>query len=113
MRGTKGRFPARPEVIAAGYGRESTQGDGEVIELECGITVYPARSAGGRWRAVRHEVGVRQQCEAASPEKLAPKLEKIAERLPADAPNLRRSGSDLIAHYLDPGPSAGPRSMVT
>jgi hypothetical protein len=42
-----------------------------VIELECGITVYPAREEQGRWRAVWHENGVRQQCEAASEEKLA------------------------------------------
>ena len=77
-------------------------GGGEVIELECGITVYPARSEGGRWRAVWYEAGERQQCEAATEEKLAPKLEKIAERLQADAPNMRRPGADLIAHYLDP-----------
>jgi len=35
-------------------------------------------------------------------EKLAVKLEKVAERLRADAPNMRRPGADLIAHYLDP-----------
>ena len=74
---------------------------GEVIELECGITVYPARSEGGRWRAVWYEAGERQQCEAATEGKLAPKLEKVAERLKADAPNMRRPGADLIAHYLD------------
>lgn len=28
-------------------------------------------------------------------------LEKITERLEADAPNMRRLGADLIAHYLD------------
>jgi hypothetical protein len=42
---------ARAKVLATGTERESTRGDGEVIELECGITVYPARSEGGRWRA--------------------------------------------------------------
>jgi integrase len=47
-------------------------------------------------------VGVRQQCEAPSEEKLAPKLVKITERLQADAPNMRRPGADLIAHFLDP-----------
>ena len=72
-----------------------------MIELECGITVYPARSEGGRWRAVWNEAGERQQCEAATEAKLAPKLEKVAERLQADAPNMRRPGADLIAHYLD------------
>ena len=73
-----------------------------MIELECGITVYPARYEGGRWRAVWHEDGERQQCEAATEEKLAPKLEKVAERLQADAPNMRKPGADLIAHYLNP-----------
>ena len=73
-----------------------------MIELECGVTVYPARSEGGRWRAVWYEAGARQQCEAATEAKLAPKLEKIVERLQADAPNMRRPGADLIAHYLDP-----------
>ena len=43
----------------------------------------------------------RQQCEAATEAKLAPKLEKVAERLQADAPDMRRPGADLIAHYLD------------
>ena len=72
-----------------------------MIELECGITVYPAREEQGRWRAVWHENGERQQCEAASEERLAAKLEKVAERLQADAPKMRRPGSDLIAHDLD------------
>ena len=67
---------------------------GEVIELECGITVYPARSERARWRAVWYEAGVRQQCEAATEEKLAPKLEKVAERLQADAPNMRLPGAN-------------------
>jgi hypothetical protein len=34
--------------------------------------------------------------------KLAPKLEKVTVRLRADAPNMRRPGADLIAHYLNP-----------
>ena len=54
-------------------GRAATSGDGEVIELECGITVYPARCEGGRWRAVWHEDGQRQQCEAATEDKLTAK----------------------------------------
>ena len=64
--------------------------------------MYPARSEGGRWRAVWHEAGERQQCEASSEEKLGPKLTKVAERLRADAPNMRKPGAALIAHYLDP-----------
>ena len=64
--------------------------------------MYPAREDHGRWRAVWHEDGERQQCEAASEEKLAARLEKVTERLAADAPNMKRPGADLIAHYLGP-----------
>jgi hypothetical protein len=64
--------------------------------------VYPARSEGGRWRAVWYEAGEREQCEAATEGKLTPKLERVAERLKADAPKMRRPGAALIAHYLDP-----------
>jgi len=92
----------RASVLAVGTERSSSRGGGEVIELECGITVYPARSEGGRWRAVWCEAAERQQCEAATEAKLARKLEKVKVRLEADAPNMRRPGADLIAHYLDP-----------
>jgi len=73
-----------------------------VIELECGITVYPAREEQGRWRAVWYENGERQQCEAVSEEKLAAKLEKVTERLEADTPHMKLRGADLIAYYLSP-----------
>jgi integrase len=73
-----------------------------VIEMECGITVYPARAERGRWRAVWYENGQRQQCEAVTEDRLAAKLEKVAERLEADAPNMAKPGAALIAHYLDP-----------
>jgi hypothetical protein len=62
----------------------------------------PAREEPGRWRAVWHENGARQQCEAASEEKLAAKLAKVTERLEADAPNMTLRGADLIAFYLSP-----------
>ena len=94
--------PASRRVLANGTGRAATRGGGEVIELEYGITVYPAREEHGRWRAVWHESGERQQCEASSEEKLAARLEKVTERLAADAPNMTRPGADLIAWYLDP-----------
>ena len=55
-----------------------------VVELECGVSVYPAREPGGRWRAVWYEGGVRRQCEAVSEDRLAVKLEKVTERLTAD-----------------------------
>ena len=92
----------RSPVFATGSGRAAQRGSGEVIELECGVTVYPARAEGARWRAVWHEDGQRRQCEAPTEEKLAAKLEKVEIRLEADAPNMRRPGADLIAHYLDP-----------
>jgi integrase len=76
--------------------------DRPVIELEHGITVYPACREPGRWRAVWYEDGERQQCEAVTEDKLAGKLEKVTERLRADAPNMRRPGADLIAWYLNP-----------
>ena len=90
------------QVPSSGAGRPATRGSGEVIELGHGTTVYPARDERGRWRAVCHEAGRREQCEAATEEKLAAKLEKVRARLKADAPNMKRPGADLIAHYLDP-----------
>jgi hypothetical protein len=98
----KAPSPGRSRAPAGGTGRAATRGGGEVIELECGITVYPARSEGGRWRAVWYEAGERQQCEAPAQEKLTAKLEKVKIRLEADAPNMRKPGAALIAHYLDP-----------
>ena len=44
--------------------------------------MYPPREKGGRWRAVWHEDGERQQCESVSQEKLAAKLEKVGSGLP-------------------------------
>jgi integrase len=73
-----------------------------VIELEHGITVYPARFEGDRWRAVWYEDGERRQCEAVSEDRLAGKLGKVTERLAADAPRMGRSGAELIAWYLNP-----------
>jgi len=94
------RDPGRAR--SRGTGRPATRGGGEVIELEHGITVYPARGEHGRWRAVWPESGRREQCEAATEEKLAAKLEKVRARLAVDAPNMLKPGADLIAHYLDP-----------
>jgi hypothetical protein len=101
-RGKKTLSTGRSPVLASGNGRAATRGGGEVIELECGITVYPARSGGGRWRAVWYEAGERQQCEAATEERLAARLEKVKTRLEADAPDMNKPGAALIAHYLDP-----------
>jgi hypothetical protein len=57
---------------------------------EDGITVCPAREGQDRWRAVWHENGKRRQCEAVSQERLAATLEKVTERLAADAPDMER-----------------------
>jgi len=73
-----------------------------VVEVDGGITVYPARFTGDRWRAVWYENGERLQCEAVSEERLAPKVAKVAERLAADAPNMQAPGSELIAYFLCP-----------
>ena len=39
-------------MLASGTGRAATRGGRPVIELECRITVYPAREEQGRWRGV-------------------------------------------------------------
>jgi hypothetical protein len=70
------------------------------VELEWGVTVYPARFPGGRWRAVWYEGGRRRQCQAASEDRLAVMLEKITGRLAVGAANTERPGADLIAFYL-------------
>jgi hypothetical protein len=59
-RAEKASSAVRAKVLAGSTERAATRGDGEVIELECGITVYPARSESGRWRAVWHEDGERR-----------------------------------------------------
>jgi integrase len=101
-RKAKAARPAPGRVLANGTGRTATRGGGEVIELDYGITVYPDREEKGRWRAVWYEDGKRQQTEAGTGQKLAAKLEKVTERLEADAPNMKLPGAALIAHYLDP-----------
>ena len=76
------------------------------------MTVYPPQRDGEPWRAVWAEEGRRWFREAVTEEKLAGKLEKVIERLQADAPNMERPGADLIAWYLSPagGGSRGPAS---
>ncbi len=101
-RPAKAARPAPGRVLANGTGRTATRGGGEVVELDYGITVYPDREQKGRWRAVWYEDGKRQQCEAGTEQKLAAKLQKVTERLEADAPNMKLPGADLIRHYLDP-----------
>jgi integrase len=85
--------------------RSSTDGPADerlVVEVGWGVTVYPAREAGGRWRALWYEGGRRRQCESVSEYGLAGRLAPVLERLAADAAHTELSGADLVAHYLDP-----------
>ncbi len=97
------RAAAGSAAVVTGVPRPCTRAQGRVVmETAEGITVYPARSPGDRWRAVWYENGTRHQCQAASEARLVAKLEKVAERLTTDAPNLLRPAADLIAWYLSP-----------
>jgi hypothetical protein len=49
-----------------------------------------------------HRERQRRFRQGATEAKLAAKLEKVTERLRADAANMERPGADLIRHYLDP-----------
>jgi hypothetical protein len=87
----------------SGDARESVRQSGRpVIELDFGILVYPPEAGGEPWRAVFTENGQRRFRQGATEAKLAAKLEKVRERLQADAANMERPGADLIRHYLDP-----------
>src|SRR5260221_5208730 len=105
-----GPVGARPRRAVHGVGlvsgerREGTRGEGRVVvEVAGGITVYPARHPGDRWRAVWYENGQRRQCQSVTEAGLAARLEKVSVRLAAAAPGLERPGADLIAYYLSPG----------
>jgi hypothetical protein len=96
-----GRPAKGPRV--SGDARESVrQSARPVIEVECGILVYPPEAGGEPWRAVFTENGQRRYRQGATEALLAAKLEKVTERLRAGAPSMERPGADLIAHYLDP-----------
>jgi integrase len=99
----KSRASARSsEGRVSGAPRAATRGESEVLVVAGGITVYPARIEGDRWRAVWYEGGRRRQCESVTEAGLALKLAKVSERLACDAPNMELPGSELIAHYLSP-----------
>jgi hypothetical protein len=73
-----------------------------VVEVGGGVTVYPARRPGDRWRAVWYEDGRRRQCQASTEAGLVARVEKVTARLAADAPGLELPGAELIACYLSP-----------
>ena len=104
----------------SGEARESVrQSARPVIELDFGILVYPPEADGEPWRAVFTENGQRRYRQGATEAKLAEKLEKVRERLQADAASMERPGADLIRHYLDPtgyrrgtgGPASTPHTQ--
>ena len=80
--------------------------------------VPAARPAGSRGGRCSPRTGSGRFRQGATEAKLAAKLEKVTERLRADAANMERPGADLIAHYLDPDrlpgrASGGPASTPT
>jgi hypothetical protein len=72
-----------------------------VVEVGCGILVYPPEEAGEPWRATFTENGRRRFRQARTEAELAGKLARVTERLRAGATDMERPGADLIAHYLD------------
>ena len=95
--------PAPGVARVSGDTRPATRGAGRVVvEVGCGVVVYPAREPGGRWRATWYEGGRRRQCQAASEGRLAVRVEKITGRLAADAPGMEAPGAELVAFYLSP-----------
>ena len=114
--GRDGLCPApRPDGTRGAAGKRECGGPGqrpsgapapggrEIFATAEGITVYPPRAGGGRWRAVWYEPdGQRGQCQAVTEGRLTAKLEPVAERLAAEAPNTLRKKRELITHYLLP-----------
>jgi hypothetical protein len=99
-RGKADRSAKAPAYVSGDARQSVRHSDRPAIEVECGVTVYPGRWEGDRWRAAWYEGGVRRQCEAVTEHRLAVKLEKVLERLAAGAANMERPGADLIAFYL-------------
>jgi hypothetical protein len=98
---SRSRRPGRVSGLIAGELREGTRGEGRaVLELDNGVTVYPARFEGDPWRAVWYEDGRRRDRQDRTEAGLAEKLEKITVRLAVDAPGLESPGADLITYYL-------------
>jgi ADP-ribose pyrophosphatase YjhB (NUDIX family) len=87
-----------PAGGAAGAASSPAPGSREPVVTEQGITIYPARCEGDRWRAVWYEPdGSRGPCQSVSEHGLAAKLEKVTERL-APATTLTVRACCLILH---------------
>ena len=102
-RRAKAARPAPGRVLANGTGRAATRGGGEVIELELRHHRVPGPRgtrplAGGLVRG-RRAAAVR----GGEPRRSwPPSWRRSPSGWQADAPNMKRPGADLIAHYLDP-----------
>src|SRR5947209_6251162 len=70
----KAERPAKAPARVRGDARQSVRrSDRLVVELGCGVVVYPSRGEGGRWRAVWSEGGRRRYREAVTEAGLAAK----------------------------------------
>jgi integrase len=93
---------AREVTIVTSPGSKDAFSARRVIDMGCGVTVYPPETDGEPWRAVWVENGRRRFRQAATEARLAAKLAVVTGRLKANAPNMERTGGDLIAHYMNP-----------
>ena len=100
---TKTGRPGNGRVVANGAGRAAIRGDSEVIELEHGITVYPAREEKGRWRAVWYEDGQRPAVRGVQRGEAG---REAGKRSPSDwRPVLALSSGDVLALSGGGGPA--------
>ncbi|MHB8463700.1 MAG: tyrosine-type recombinase/integrase [Acidimicrobiales bacterium] len=79
--------------------------DREVLEFEGGVRAYSPAAPGGYWRLRWEEAGRRRDTTAASRDDAVAKAADLVERMGRGTPTelARATGTDLVAHYLDPG----------
>ena len=111
--GTDAPAVARGRARVSGDARESGR-DSARWRWSWGAGFWCTRRSGRGSRGGRSLRGraAAVPCEATTEAKLAPKLEKIIERLRAGAPDMHRPGADLIAHFLDPDRLLVQRAVV-
>ena len=88
VRGKAARSANAPARVSGDTRQSVRRSDRPVVELDCGVTVYPSRGEGDAWRAVWVEGGRRRYREAVTEERLAAELAKVIERLSLGAPNI-------------------------
>jgi hypothetical protein len=99
------RAPSR--VLANGSGRAATRGGGEVIELEYGITVYPAREERGRWErglARERPTAAMRGGDRGEAGRQLEKVTAVRRPVPAELPNVPR-------RWHCPGAPSGRRAL--